>query len=57
MRSAIVARVRDRNPIEVASDLGHRFWRLLPYGFVLADDAEIDFCMSLVRPPRETPCW
>jgi hypothetical protein len=32
MRSAIVARVRDRNPIEVANDLGHRFWRLLPYG-------------------------
>src|SRR5216684_5562093 len=32
MRSAIVARVRDRNPMEVADDLGHRFWRLLPYG-------------------------
>jgi hypothetical protein len=32
MRSAIVARVRDRNPMEVAEDLGHRFWRLLPYG-------------------------
>src|SRR5258708_39844465 len=31
MRSAIVARVRDRNPIEVGNDLGHRFWRLLPY--------------------------
>ena len=31
-RSAIVARVRDRNPIEVANDLGHRFGRLLPYG-------------------------
>jgi len=30
MRSAIVARVRDRNPMEVADDLGHRFWRLLP---------------------------
>jgi hypothetical protein len=27
MRSAIVARVRDRNPMEVADDLGHRFWR------------------------------
>jgi len=25
MRSAIVARVRDRNPMEVADDLGHRF--------------------------------
>src|SRR6266478_8312140 len=25
MRSAIVARVRDRNPMEVANDLGHRF--------------------------------
>jgi len=25
MRSAIVARVRDRNPLEVADDLGHRF--------------------------------
>ena len=25
MRSAIVARVCDRNPIEVADDLGHRF--------------------------------
>ena len=31
-RSAIVARVRDRNPMEVADDLGHRSWRLLPYG-------------------------
>ena len=27
MRSAIVARVRDRNRMEVADDLGHRFWR------------------------------
>jgi len=26
-----VARVRDRNPMEVADDLGHRFWRLLLY--------------------------
>ena len=25
MRSAIEARVRDRNPMEVANDLGHRF--------------------------------
>jgi len=25
---AIVARVRDRNPMEVADDLGHPFWRL-----------------------------
>jgi hypothetical protein len=25
IRSAIVARVRDRNPMEVADDLGHRF--------------------------------
>jgi len=32
MRSAIVARVRDRKPMEVADDLGHRFGRLLPYG-------------------------
>jgi hypothetical protein len=32
MRSAIVAGVRDRNSMEVADDLGHRFWRLLPYG-------------------------
>ena len=32
MRSAIVARVRDRNPMEVADDLGHGFWRLLSYG-------------------------
>src|SRR6266481_4616083 len=32
MRSAIVARVCARNPMEVADDLGHRFWRLLPYG-------------------------
>jgi hypothetical protein len=32
MRSAIVARVRDRNPMEGAHALGHRFWRLLPYG-------------------------
>jgi hypothetical protein len=32
MRAAIVARVRDRNPMEVANDLGHRFWRLLLYG-------------------------
>jgi hypothetical protein len=32
MRSATVARVRNRNPMEVADDLGHRFWRLLPYG-------------------------
>ena len=31
MRSAIVARVCVRNPMEVADDLGHRFWRLLPY--------------------------
>lgn len=31
MRSAIVARVRDRNMMEVADDLGHRFWRFLPY--------------------------
>jgi hypothetical protein len=30
--SAIVARVRDRDSVEVADDLGHRFWRLLPYG-------------------------
>jgi hypothetical protein len=28
MRSAIVVRVRDRNPMEIADDLGHRFWRL-----------------------------
>ena len=27
MRSAIVARVCVRNPMEVADDLGHRFWR------------------------------
>ena len=26
-RSAIAARVRDRNPMEVADDLGHRFGR------------------------------
>src|SRR6266566_8116880 len=39
MRSAIVARVRDRNPMEVADDLGHRFWRLLPYGRPLAQNA------------------
>jgi len=32
MRSAIAARVRDRNRMEVADDLGHRFWRLLPSG-------------------------
>ena len=32
MRSAIAAKVRDRNPMEIADDLGHRFWRLLPYG-------------------------
>jgi hypothetical protein len=32
MRSAIVARVRDRNPMGIADDLGHRFWRLLPCG-------------------------
>jgi len=32
MRSAIVARVCVRNPMEVADDLGHRFWRLLPHG-------------------------
>jgi hypothetical protein len=25
LRSVIVARVRDRNPMEVADDLGHRF--------------------------------
>jgi hypothetical protein len=25
-------RVSVRNPMEVADDLGHRFWRLLPYG-------------------------
>jgi hypothetical protein len=31
-RSATVARVRDRNPMEIADDLGHRSWRLLPYG-------------------------
>src|SRR5258708_2904387 len=31
-RSAIVARVRDRNSMEVADDLGHRFWRLLMCG-------------------------
>src|SRR5260370_38849633 len=31
MHPAIVARVRDRNPMEVADDLGHRFWRLLLY--------------------------
>jgi hypothetical protein len=24
--------VRDRNPMEVADDLGDRVWRLLPYG-------------------------
>ncbi len=27
MRPAIVAKVRDRDPMEVADDLGHRFWR------------------------------
>jgi hypothetical protein len=27
MRAAIVARVRNRNPMEVADDLGHRFLR------------------------------
>ena len=43
MRSAIVARVRDRNPMEVADDLGHRFWRLLPYG------------RRFVREPSEVP--
>jgi hypothetical protein len=32
MRSAIVARVRNRNPMEVADELGYRFLRLLPYG-------------------------
>src|SRR6267154_5335064 len=32
MRSATVVRVRDRNPMEIADDLGHRSWRLLPYG-------------------------
>jgi hypothetical protein len=36
MRSAIVARVRNRNPMEVADDLGHRLWRLLPYSRLLA---------------------
>src|SRR5260370_40718188 len=32
MRLAIVASACVRNPMEVADDLGHRFWRLLPYG-------------------------
>jgi len=32
MRSAIVARLRDRNSMEIADDLGHRFGRLLPRG-------------------------
>ena len=32
LRSTIVAVVRDREPMEVADDLGHRFRRLLPYG-------------------------
>ena len=31
MCPAIAARVRDRNPMEVADDLGHRFWGLLPF--------------------------
>ncbi len=26
--NTLVARVRDRNPMEVAHDLGRRFWRL-----------------------------
>ena len=32
MRSAIMARVRDCNPMELAGDLAHRFWCLLAYG-------------------------
>jgi len=32
MRLAIVARVRDRDPMDVADDLGHVFGDLLPYG-------------------------
>jgi len=30
MRSAIMTRERDRNPMEIADGLGHGFWRLLP---------------------------
>ena len=41
---AIVARVRDRNPMEVAYDLGHRFGRLLPYGYQPLSDAPIRGC-------------
>jgi hypothetical protein len=41
MRSAIVARVRDRNPREVADDLGHRVWRLLSYSRQTIRDGSI----------------
>jgi len=32
MRPAIVARVHNCSSMEIADDLGHRSWRLLPYG-------------------------
>ena len=43
MRSAIVAKVRNRNPMEVADDLGHRFWRLLPYGRLSTQNPTLHF--------------
>jgi len=39
MRSATVARVRDRNPMEIADDLGHRFGDY----FRMADKPQVDF--------------
>jgi hypothetical protein len=39
MRSATVARVRDRNPMEIADDLGHRSGDY----FRMADKPQVDF--------------
>ena len=49
MRSATVARVRDRNPMEIADDLGHRTRRLLPYGRLLAQNSP-----SVAQPYQES---
>ena len=54
MGSATVARVRDRNPMEIADDLGHCSWRS-PYGHPLTDLSGIadHLLESAAKLPRE----
>ena len=48
MRSASVGRCVTRNSMQIANDIGHRFWRLLPYGRLSRHNLYLDVAEHVV---------